>query len=139
MSKGAPGPRAFRVGVVALSFPLLLGVAPGAAQWFTPQSDRDLKLNWSAERLGPSRVLILGQIQNASGNPANRVILRAEGLDQTGRVVSRVRGYVLGEVPPHGASNFEIRLVTSGSEQQYRVTVDYFEFVDPFERERRSP
>lgn len=132
-----PGPLAFRVGALALSFPLLLGVSSGAAQWFTPQSDRDLKLSWSAERLGPSRVLILGQIQNASGNPANRVILRAEGLDQAGNVVSRARGYVLGEVPSRGAANFEIRLVTSGSEQQYRVTVDYFEFVDPFERERR--
>ena len=139
MSKLAPGSHALRVGAVALSFPLLLGVAPGAAQWFTPQSDRDLKLNWSAERLGPSRVLILGQIQNFSAKPAGRVILLAEGLDQAGKVVSRARGYVLGEVPARGASNFEIRLVTSGSEQQYRVTVDYFEFVDPFERERGSP
>ncbi len=137
MSK--PGSHALGVSAVTLAFPLLLGVSVGAAQWFTPQSDRDLKLSWSAERLGPSRVLILGEIKNLSANPAGRVILRAEGLDQAGKVVSRARGYLMGEPPARGASNFEIRLVTSGSEQQYRVTVDYFEFVDPFERERRSP
>ncbi len=138
MSKPAPGPRALRVGALALALPLILGVSSGSAQWYRPQSDRDLKLSWSAERLGPSRVLILGEIQNLSAQPAGRVILLAEGLDQAGKVVSRARGYVTGELPPRGATNFEIRLVTSGSEQQYRVTVDYFEFVDPFERERRS-
>lgn len=139
MSRRAPGSHALRVAALALAFPLLLGVSAGVAQWYKPQSDRDLRLSWSAERLGPSRVLILGEIQNLSANAAGRVILRAEGLDQAGNVVSRARGYVQGELPPRGASPFEIRLATSGSEQHYRVTVDYFEFVDPFERERRSP
>jgi hypothetical protein len=127
------------VGALALAFPLLFGVSVGVAQWYKPQSDRDLRLSWSAEQLGPSRVLILGEIQNLSANAAGRVILRAEGFDQAGNVVSRARGYLMGELPPRGASPFEIRLTTSGSERQYRVTVDYFEFVDPFEHERRSP
>jgi hypothetical protein len=127
------------VGALALAVPLILQVSSGRTQWYRPQSDRDLKLHWNAERLGPSRVLIVGEIRNLSAQPAGRVILLAEGLDQAGKVVSRARGYVAGELPPRGASNFEIRLVPSGSEQQYRVTVDYFEFVDPFERERRSP
>ena len=139
MSERAPICRAFRMGVLALAFPLLFGVSAGLAQWYKPQSDRDLRLNWSAEQLGPSRVLILGEIQNFSANAAGRVILRAEGLDQAGNVVSRARGYLMGELRPRGASPFEIRLATSGSERQYRVTVEYFEFVDPFENERRSP
>ncbi len=118
---------------------LIAGASPGAAQWYTPQSDRDLRLTWNAERIGPSRVLILGDIQNASSLPATRVALRAEGLDEAGKIVSRTRAYVPGEVPPRGSSSFEIRLVPSGSERQYRVTVDYFEFLDPVQSGRGSP
>jgi len=84
--------------------------------------------------MGPSRVLILGGIQNLSRQPASRVVLKAEGLDESGKIVSRARGYVSGDVPAHGSSNFEIRIVPSGSERQYRVTVESFEFVDPARR-----
>ncbi len=124
---------------LAVWLPLAINAAPVAGQWYTPQSDRDLRLTWNAERMGPSRVLILGDIQNLSAQPATRIVLRAEGLDEAGKVVSRARGHVAQEVPSHGTANFEIRLVTSGSERRYRVTIDYFEFVDPFQRESRSP
>ncbi|MBI4607955.1 MAG: hypothetical protein HY726_02965 [Candidatus Rokubacteria bacterium] len=115
----------------ALALALMLGVCPAAAQWYSPQSDRLLRLNWSAERLGPSRMLILGDVQNLSDQPATRVTLRVEGLDQTGKVVSRARGYVQGDIPPRGASPFEIRFIPSGAERQYRVTVEFFEFREP--------
>jgi hypothetical protein len=107
------------------------GAAPAGAQWMSPQSDKDLRLTWNSERIGPSRVLILGGIQNLSRLPASRVVLKAEGLDESGKVVSRARGYVSPDVPAQGSSNFEIRIVPSGSERQYRVTVESFEFVDP--------
>ena len=114
-------------------FALLVALGPGAAyaQWMSPQSDKDLRLTWNSERIGPSRVLILGGIQNLSRLPASRVVLKAEGVDESGKVASRARGYVSGDVPAHGSSNFEIRMVPSGSERQYRVTVEAFEFVDP--------
>lgn len=124
---------------LVLVLSLMLGVSSGQAQWYTPQSDRQLRLNWTAERIGPSRVLIIGDIQNLSGQPASRVILRAEGVDENGKVVSRSRGYLSREVPPHGASAFEIRHVPSGSERQYRVTVESFEFPGPLGGQSQSP
>ena len=119
------------LGGLALLVALGLSAIPAGAQWLSPQSDKDLRMTWNSERIGPSRVLILGDIQNLSRLAANRVILKAEGLDESGKVVSRARGYVSGDIPGHGSSNFEIRLVPSGSERQYRVTVESFEFVDP--------
>ena len=124
MSKG-------RLGTWLMVFALTIAVPPVSAQWYTPQSDKLLKLTWSTERIGPSRVLILGEVQNLSEHPASRVILRAEGLDENGRVVSRARGSVQGEIPSRKSSSFEIRLIPSGSERKYRVTVESFEFLEP--------
>ena len=127
MSRRAPG-------VLGLVVALGLCAAPAGAQWLSPQSDKDLRVTWNSERIGPSRVLILGDVQNLSRLAASRVVLRAEGLDDAGKVVSRARGYVSGNVPAQGSSNFEIRLVPAGSERQYLVTVEAFEFVDPTRR-----
>jgi hypothetical protein len=110
------------------------GAGPAAAQWLSPQSDKDLRVTWNSERIGPSRVLILGNVQNLSRLQASRVVLKAEGLDESGKVVSRARGYVSTDIPGQGSSSFEIRLVPGGSERQYRVTVESFEFVDPTRR-----
>ncbi|MBI4608217.1 MAG: hypothetical protein HY726_04325 [Candidatus Rokubacteria bacterium] len=126
-----------RIRLPALALTLLLGAGPVAAQWFSPQSDKLLKLSWSAERVGPSRILILGDVQNLGDLPA-RVVLKAEGLDQNGKVVSRARGYVGQAVPPHGSSPFEIRLIPAGVEKQYRVTVESFEFLEPVTREPQA-
>ena len=123
-----------RLAAGALTLLVALGPSAAPAQWMSPQSDKDLRLTWNSERMGPSRVLILGGIQNLSRQPASRVVLKAEGLDESGKIVSRARGYVSGDVPAHGSSNFEIRIVPSGSERQYRVTVESFEFVDPARR-----
>ena len=92
--------------------------SPGGAQWYTPQSDRDLQLTWVVEALGPSMARIVGDVRNLSGLPATRVALRVEGLDHTGKVVSRGRGYVPREIP----------------------AVDFFEFLEPAGRGRpQSP
>jgi hypothetical protein len=126
---------------VALAvFFALVVVSPGAGQWYTPQSDRDLGVTWVVETLGPSQVRILGNLQNLSGLPLNQAALRAEGLDPAGRVVSRAWGYVSRQVPPRGSGPFEVRLILAGTEQQYRVTIEYFEFWEPSRsREDRSP
>lgn len=118
-----------RAGVLCLS--VFVASSPSAAQWYTPQSDRDLRLTWVVETLGPSMARIVGDMRNLSDVPATRVTLRVEGLDQAGRVVSRARGYVPREIPARGSVPFEVRLSLSGKEEKYRVTVDFFEFLEP--------
>jgi len=123
-----------------LCLSVFVASSPGGAQWYTPQSDRDLQLTWVVEALGPSMARIVGDVRNLSGLPATRVALRVEGLDQAGKVVSRARGYVPREIPTRGAVPFEIRLSLSGKEEKYRVIVDFFEFLEPAKRgQSQSP
>lgn len=109
----------------------VLWAAPAFAQTytFTPQSSKDLTLTFQTEREGGSRVLILGEVRNGSAQPCERVIVKAEGLDENGRVVSRGRGYVTGTIRARSTAPFEIRLSSSGSERRYRVEIETFEFV----------
>lgn len=128
------------LGAVSLILSLIVDGPPGAAQWYKPQSDRDLRVSWVVETVGPSQVLVQGDIQNRSGFPASRVVLRAEGLDGSGRVVSRARGYVSGDIPARGSAPFKVRLSLTGLEQKYRVMIDSFEFLEPsWRRESQSP
>jgi hypothetical protein len=108
-----------------------LWAAPAFAQTytFTPQSSKDLTLTFQTEREGGSRVLILGEVRNGSAQPCERVVLKAEGLDENGRVVSRGRAYVLGTIRAKASAPFEIRLSSAGSERRYRVEIEAFEFV----------
>jgi hypothetical protein len=96
---------------------------------FTPQSAKDLTLTFQTEREGASRVLILGEVRNGSAQPCERVIVKAEGLDENGRVISRGRAYVPGSIRARATAPFEIRLSSSGSERRYRVEIEAFEFV----------
>jgi hypothetical protein len=107
-----------------------LWAAPALSQTytFTPQSSRDLALTFQTQREGGSRVLIQGEIRNASTQTAERVMVKAEGLDENGRVVSRGRAYVPGTIAPRGTATFEIRLSSSGAERRYRVEIEAFEF-----------
>jgi hypothetical protein len=108
-----------------------LWVAPVFAQTytFTPQSSKDLTLTFQTEREGASRVLVLGEVRNGSSQPCERVVVKAEGLDENGRVVSRGRAYVPGTVRSRTTAPFEIRLSSAGSERRYRVEIEAFEFV----------
>jgi hypothetical protein len=125
----------------ALLAGLLLAGAGGAApaQTFTPQSPAGLSLTFTAERAGGSRVLIFGEVRNTTANAAERVTVRAEGLDENGRVVSRARAWVSGAVPPRGSAPFEVRLSASGTERRFRVEIEAFEFVPPGRRQPESP
>jgi len=113
---------------VLLALVLAAVALPAFGQTFTPQSAAGLSVTFTTERAGGTRLLVFGDVRNASNNPAQRIILLAEGLDQDGRVVSRARGYVTGSIPSHGSTSFEIRLLTSGSERRYRVQIEAFEF-----------
>jgi len=119
--------------VLAVVLLAALCAAPAFAQTykFTPQSSKDLTLTFQTEREGGSRVLILGEVRNASAQPCERVVVKAEGLDENGRVVSRGRVYVTGTIRARTTAPFEIRLSSSGSERRYRVEIETFEFVTP--------
>jgi hypothetical protein len=108
---------------------LLIGAAALLeAQTFTPQSSSGLSVSHTAEKAGGSRVLIFGEVRNATNSTAERVAVLAEGLDEEGHVVSRGRSFVSGTVPSRGSAPFEIRLSASGSERRYRVQIESFQF-----------
>ena len=115
-----------------LSFVLGLLLTGTAAlvegQTFTPQSSSGLSVSHTAEKAGGSRVLIFGEVRNATNSTAERVTILAEGLDESGHVVSRGRTFVSGSVPSRGSDPFEIRLLASGSERRYRVQIESFQF-----------
>jgi len=110
---------------------LLLVAAPvvSIGQTFTPQSPAGLSVTFTTERAGGTRVLVFGEVRNSNTSPAQHVVVVAEGLDESGRVVSRARGYVLGVLPSRGSAPFEIRMLAAGSEKRYRVQIESFEFA----------
>ncbi|HVQ78150.1 MAG TPA: hypothetical protein VMT79_21725 [Candidatus Binatia bacterium] len=110
---------------------LLASSAGGAsAQTYVPESSSPLKVSFQVERLGGSRVLIFGEVRNDSGATYDRVVLLAEGLDGTGRVVSRARAYLSGGCGPRGRASFEVRLSSTGAERRFRVEVESFQRLD---------
>jgi len=108
---------------------LWAGHAFGQTYTFTPQSSKDLTLTFQTQKEGGSRVLVLGEVRNGSSQPCERIIVKAEGLDENGRVISRGRAYVTGTVRPRTSAPFEVKLSSSGSERRYRVEIESFEFV----------
>jgi hypothetical protein len=110
---------------------LWAGHAFGQTYTFTPQSSKDLTLTFQTQKEGGSRVLVQGEVRNGSSQPCERIIVKAEGLDENGRVISRGRAYVAGTVRSRASAPFEIRLSSSGSERRYRVEIEAFEFVTP--------
>jgi hypothetical protein len=103
--------------------------ARAQGQVYTPQSAAGLTVSFQSEKMGGSRVLVFGEVRNNGGATYERVILLAEGLDDTGKVVSRGRGYVSGTVPPGGTAPFELRLLAAGTERRYRVQVESYQQV----------
>ena len=115
--------------VLALLLTGATALSPAAAQVFTPQSGTGLTVTFQTEKMGGSRVLIFGDVRNATGQTYERVVLLAEGLDAGGQVVSRGRTYVSGTVNPGSSTSFELRFLASGAERRYRVTVESFQQV----------
>lgn len=100
-----------------------------SAQVYAPQSSSGLSVSFQTERMGGGRVLLWGDVRNQTSYTFDRVTLVAEGVDDSGRVVSRGRAYVNGTVPPKGAAPFEVRLLSSGAERRFRVQVESFQQV----------
>jgi hypothetical protein len=118
-----------RVLVVVALVAALASEARGQGQVYTPQSAAGLTVSFQSEKMGGSRVLVFGDVRNNGGAMYERVILLAEGLDDTGKVVSRGRAYVSGTVSPKGTAPFELRLLAAGTERRYRVQVESYQQV----------
>jgi len=99
------------------------------AQTFTPQSPSGLSVTFTTERAGGSRILVFGEVRNTNTSPAQHGVVVVEGMDESGHVVSRARGYVLGVIASRGSAPFEIRLLAAGSEKRYRMQIESFEFM----------
>ena len=112
-----------------LALGLWLAAGPAAAQTFTPQSASGLSVTFATEKMGGSRVLVFGDVRNATSSTAERVTVLVEGLDDAGKVISRARCYVTGTIPPRGTAPFEVRLLSSGSERRYRASIESFQFL----------
>jgi hypothetical protein len=106
-----------------------LPVSPAAAQTYTPQSASALSVTFQTERVGAGRVIIFGDVRNSSVNAYERVTILAEGLDESGAVVSRARAYVTGTVPARGTAPFECRLASGGRERRFRVSIEAFQLA----------
>ena len=103
--------------------------AEAQGQVYTPQSSTGLTVSFQTERMGGSRVLFYGEVRNGTGSTFERIVLLAEGLDESGKVVSRARSYISGTIGPTDRSQFELRFLASGSERRYRITVESFQQV----------
>ncbi|HZP38228.1 MAG TPA: FxLYD domain-containing protein [Methylomirabilota bacterium] len=103
--------------------------SPAHAQTYTPQSGARLTVSFTTERVGSGRVIVYGDVRNGANTSCERVVVSVEGLDDTGRVISRGRAYVFGVVPSRGTSPFEVRMSSPGSEKRWRVEVESFQFV----------
>jgi hypothetical protein len=120
--------RLFRTLVVA-SILVALGATAGA-QTYTPQSSSRLSVSFTTDRIGGGRVMVYGEVRNGTNAPCDHVIVAVEGLDESGRVVSRGRSYVFGVVPARGSASFEVKLTSPGSERRYRVEIESFQFAN---------
>ena len=112
--------------VLLLAAPMDSRAASG--ETFTPQSASGLNVTFTTEKGGGTRILVFGEVRNVTTTPAQRVVVLAEGLDESGRVVSRARAYVSGTISSRGSASFEIRMNAAGSEKRYRVQIESFEF-----------
>ena len=71
---------------------------------------------------------IQGYIYNDYGRPANNVRMIVETLDESGKVVGRAYGFVVGIVPVFNRTPFNVPLKATGA--SYRLTVTSFEWRD---------
>jgi hypothetical protein len=88
-------------------------LAPNAQQWF--------KIDWTAEPDHDGERRLQGYVVSALGEPANRVQLLAQALDESGNVVGHRLYWMPGVVPALGRAYFEIPNMPAAP--QYRITV----------------
>ena len=84
-----------------------------------------LRVDWRSDVAARGSV-ISGYVFNDNGTTVSQVLLRVDGLDETGAVVSTSTGYVFGTVPAFNRTYFEVSVPTASS---YRVAVSSFQWM----------
>jgi len=106
------------------------GAPAHAAQLFAPETlDRNFRLEWS--RAGRN---LRGFVYNTGNRRAARMILLAEGLDDSGMPVTTTTTWVR-DVPPNNRAFFQVAVPTAAT---YRVTVQSFDWVEDGPDRRRG-
>jgi len=112
-----------RSGLVAVVV-LIVGVSAACPGLYSiAGSERDLRVAWESHQ-DTRRGFITGHVFNDSGTTAYDVLLRIEGLDEAGRVVSTSTGYVTGTVPAFDRTYFEVAVPAASA---YRVTISSYQ------------
>ena len=113
--------------IAALTVPvLLIGEAPVSAQIYAPQTlESYFRLEWEVTR-GRKGPAIEGYVYNTALRTAERVRLRIERLDASGRVAGSSTVWVLGRVPIDGRAYFTASVLDAAS---YRVEVLSFNWT----------
>ena len=105
----------------------LAGAGPvGARAWasgvYAPETvDRYFKLEW-----GRSGRNVNGYVYNSGNRRAANMILLVEGLDGSGKAVTKTTTWVR-DVPPNNRAFFEVAVPTAAA---YRVSVLSFDWVE---------
>ena len=109
--------------VIASALLLVLATAPAhAAETYARETlDRYFKLEWS--KTGRS---IDGYVYNASNRRAAHMQLLVEGVDGSGKVVTKTTTWVR-DVPPNNRAFFEVSVPNA---QSYRVSILSFDWVE---------
>ena len=125
----AAPPAAVRWAIVAaLAVTLLGAVATNAGaqpRAIVGSAELGLGVTWEAGRTARGPV-ISGYVVNDSGVTADRVMLRIESLDETGKVVNTRTGYVMGTVPAFNRAYFQVSVPGATS---YRVAISSFQWI----------
>lgn len=100
--------------------------AAQAAPIYAPETlDRYFRLEWSKNGRN-----VNGYVYNSSNRRASRMQLLVEGLDASGKVVTKTTTWVR-DVPPNNRAYFEVGVPTAAS---YRVSVLSFDWIEDGDR-----
>jgi hypothetical protein len=116
-----------KLSVLALLAMMLSGSETSAQSYAIPGADRFFRIEWEQRQTKHGQI-VAGYVYNSHGASADRVMLRIEGLDAAGNVVSTTTSYVMGTVPRFGRSYFEVRVPEGAT--TYRLTVLSFDWIN---------
>jgi hypothetical protein len=116
---------ALAVTCVVRTMILALAVASAVhAQNFGVPVDQVLRVQWEVPEFSARGPVVTGYVVNTSSNRVGLVRLRAEVLDDGGRVVADGTGWVYGDISPGGRGYFIVPIPRRGV--AYRVAVTSF-------------
>ncbi len=99
----------------------------GVESYVTPNAERYFRIELEPHQ-SKRGFAVEGYIYNTYGASADRVMVRVDGLDSNGTVLSRTTRYITGGVPRFGRSYFQIRVPAGAA--TYRMTILSFDWIN---------